>query len=643
MRLLGLRNEISPGSRLWIALCKSSLSPSDLTRILRTLFDVLTSAALCAGNRNQAFTRAGRGCADTTAPIARQIVALQALATALAILVATPAQSQIYSPWGEAPFWERPSAKSEPNRENQRPAKPRDRTEEDRSQRPNAAADQDAQQDEFIEPRPAGTPMMAIVSLKQQRVTIYDANGPILNAPISSGRTGYETPVGIYSVLQKEAEHYSNRYDDASMPFMQRITWSGIALHAGALPGYPASHGCIRMPYGFAERLFGVTSLGMRVIVVRDDVAPTSISHPLLFQQKPTQSIVALYRETRERSASGTDDTDRMRLGVTSPSPDGGAVAGSIQLALLKRIAEAKSAEAQTAQKKADDAKLEAARKAAEASRPAKALGAAKNTKEDAEARLKNAEQELQAATSPTAIQRAENTRAKAAAKLTEAVGKLEVTQREVQPKIDEAARAAEAAQAADAAKIAASEAARKAKRKLWPVSVFISLKTQRLYVRQALEPVFESPVTVRDPDKPVDTHIFTALNYADGVGNVRWSVVSLSGKPSRPDGERHRSDGQRAEQAASELSAATAALDRVTIPQDAIDRISEVVLPGSSLIISDEDISKETGQATDFIVLKSGEPQGGLKNRPRNPGPSYRYERRYRASPYGGPFFGWW
>jgi lipoprotein-anchoring transpeptidase ErfK/SrfK len=102
---------------------------------------------------------------------------------------------------------------------------------------------------EVTQSRPAGAPLMAIVALREQRVTIYDADGRILQAPVSTGQTGYETPAGIYSVIQKEAEHYSNLYDDASMPFMQRITWSGIALHAGQLPGHPASHGCIRMPY----------------------------------------------------------------------------------------------------------------------------------------------------------------------------------------------------------------------------------------------------------------------------------------------------------------------------------------------------------------------------------------------------------
>jgi lipoprotein-anchoring transpeptidase ErfK/SrfK len=127
-------------------------------------------------------------------------------------------------------------------------------------------------------------PIMAIVSLRNQRITVYDANGSILQAPVSSGQKGRETPAGIFSVIQKEAEHYSNLYDDVYMPHMQRVvsniievlgqidvddrlTWSGIALHGGVVMRHPASHGCIRMPYDFAERLFEVTRLGMRVIV----------------------------------------------------------------------------------------------------------------------------------------------------------------------------------------------------------------------------------------------------------------------------------------------------------------------------------------------------------------------------------------
>src|SRR5271163_4746388 len=150
-----------------------------------------------------------------------------------------------------------------------------------------ATRHQEAQQVETVEGRPAGEPLMAIVSLSNQRVTIYDADGWIMRAPVSSGQAGRETPAGIFSVIQKETEHYSNLYDDAYMPHMQRLTWSGIALHGGPLPGHPASHGCVRMPYDFAERLFSATSLGMRVIVVPSDVAPVEVSHPALFPPKP--------------------------------------------------------------------------------------------------------------------------------------------------------------------------------------------------------------------------------------------------------------------------------------------------------------------------------------------------------------------
>jgi hypothetical protein len=104
---------------------------------------------------------------------------------------------------------------------------------------------------------------------------------------VSSGQKGRETPAGVFSVIQKDADHHSNLYDDAYMPHMQRITWSGIALHGGRLPGYPASHGCVRMPYSFAERLFDKTSLGMRVIIAPGDAAPVEIAHPALLSPKP--------------------------------------------------------------------------------------------------------------------------------------------------------------------------------------------------------------------------------------------------------------------------------------------------------------------------------------------------------------------
>jgi hypothetical protein len=131
-------------------------------------------------------------------------------------------------------------------------------------------------------PKPPAGPLILAVSIGSQHVTVYDNGAPIASAPISSGMPGRPTPMGVFSVIQKDRMHHSNLYSNAPMPFMQRITWSGVALHAGVLPGYPASHGCIRLPESFAIRLWGMTRMGARVVVTRNDVAPYDINHPRL-------------------------------------------------------------------------------------------------------------------------------------------------------------------------------------------------------------------------------------------------------------------------------------------------------------------------------------------------------------------------
>lgn len=126
---------------------------------------------------------------------------------------------------------------------------------------------------------PAG-PMVMLVSLDEQRIYVYRNGVAIGESHVSTGRRGHETPTGVYTILQKEREHYSNLYDSAPMPFMQRLTWDGLALHAGALPGHPASHGCIRLPEAFAEGLFEASARGTVVVVTDQRVAPPEINHP---------------------------------------------------------------------------------------------------------------------------------------------------------------------------------------------------------------------------------------------------------------------------------------------------------------------------------------------------------------------------
>ncbi|MFZ5731353.1 MAG: L,D-transpeptidase family protein, partial [Pseudomonadota bacterium] len=148
------------------------------------------------------------------------------------------------------------------------------------------AAGRPAQITEATAPRTAGEPLMAIVSIKTQHITLYDADGWILRAPVSTGVKGRETPAGVFTVVERKEDHRSNMYDDAHMPHMQRITWNGIALHGGPLPGYAASHGCVRMPFGFAQRLFDKTRIGMRVIISPNDTAPVEIAHAALLTPK---------------------------------------------------------------------------------------------------------------------------------------------------------------------------------------------------------------------------------------------------------------------------------------------------------------------------------------------------------------------
>ena len=163
---------------------------------------------------------------------------------------------------------------------------------------------------EATAPRDAAQPILAIVSIKSQRVTFYDADGWILSAPVSTGTKGRETPAGVFAVIEKDVVHHSTLYDDASMPHMQRLTWNGIALHGGPLPGYAASHGCVRMPYDFAKKLFDKTRIGMRVIISPDDATPVEFSHAALLV--PNAEAVVAAPERAERLALEAAEAAKM-------------------------------------------------------------------------------------------------------------------------------------------------------------------------------------------------------------------------------------------------------------------------------------------------------------------------------------------
>jgi hypothetical protein len=522
----------------------------------------------------------------------------------------------------------------------------------------------DAGDDQIVQSSLSGPPVIAVVSIKDQRVSIYDAKGEALHARVSTGQTGYETPVGVFSVLQKQEEHYSNIYDDASMPFMQRITWSGIALHAGVLPGYPASHGCIRMPYDFAEQLFPLTRLGLRVVVAHDDTAPAPISHPLLPKPLPAGETAVAVPATFENDV--TDQEDQEDRGALEPDVSKWP-ARAAQMRALKTLASEKSLEAQTAISQADELKAVVDGKAAIRKRAAKALSRLEASKKRSDKEVAQADRKLLAAKTDKAKKRAERAKDKASSRATIIGNQYDAAKADVETAEKELAAATAEWKKFDAVKAVAVAAMQKAKWKTYPLSMFISRTTQRLYVRQGNEPVFDAPITISEPDEPIGTHVFTAVAYKDQGKDLRWQVVSIARRSAedvdRVSYKKRRRADISYDAPPTDVAEASAALDRITIPPDVASRISDYVWPGSSLIVSDEPLSKETGKATDFVVVISTEPQGALKKRPRRSAPSYsrddpydyydsrgdrydrydrddRYDRRYRNKP---TFFNWW
>lgn len=190
-------------------------------------------------------------------------------------------------------------------------------------------------------------PMTIVVSLPNQRATIFRGTSVVTSTAVSTGKRGYATKAGVYSILEKRRRHYSNLYNGAPMPWMQRLTWTGTALHAGAIPGYPASHGCIRLPYSFAPKLFKMTEVGAQVVVAHSAVEPKPISHPALFQPLPppmppellTQSAPAA--KPMRKSSNETAPVRPFRLPVVfakasaaTPKPTAGKAAAKLALVI---------------------------------------------------------------------------------------------------------------------------------------------------------------------------------------------------------------------------------------------------------------------------------------------------------------------
>ena len=318
-------------------------------------------------------------------------------------------------------------------------------------------------------------PLLLIVSIRKQTVTLYDAGVAVAESPISSGTPANPTPTGIFSILEKDLWHRSNIYSDAPMPYMQRLTWEGVALHEGELPGYPASHGCIRLPHDFALRLWRATNIGSRVIISYDGVAPVEFAHPRLFGPpaeveqtvtvEPDQNVIVL------------------RLSATRLSNPSAAIQSSASIDAPPTI-------------------------------PPRPILARIGPPADAP---------------PNRVLRS------------------------------------------------------------GPLSILISQRDQRMYVRKDFKPMFDFPVTIANLGQPLGSHLFMATAQDGDKKTLRWTVVSV---PSTLPAKSQR------------VASAKEAFDRLEIPKDAVDRVSALMSVGATIIITDQGFSRHpSGLDSDYMI----------------------------------------
>lgn len=323
-----------------------------------------------------------------------------------------------------------------------------------------------------------------IVTLATQRVAVYSDGVLATRSNVATGVPGHPTPTGVFSIIGKARHHASNIYSGAPMPFMQRITWSGVAMHQGVVPGgRTASHGCIRLYADFASMMFSTTKIGARVIISQNELAPAEFSHPFLFAPKPG----AVLADAEQKPVTPTKTAEANAGGTASDAPPAAA---------------------------------------AEADALARELDGQESKKEQS--------------------------------------------------------------------------------RPDGPISVFVSAKEKKLFIRQNFLPIFETPVTIKDAGQPIGAHVFTALGTSE-PNKLRWLLVSVPDnlKPKaqeKPSAKNAAKDAKPAEP--EKVSTAAEALDRIELAANVRARIEEMMGAGASFIVSDRGLGDETGEGTDFVVL---------------------------------------
>ncbi|SCB59986.1 Putative peptidoglycan binding domain-containing protein [Rhizobium aethiopicum] len=382
--------------------------------------------------------------------------------------------------------------------------------------------------------------LQIFVSKNKQSLVVYDGTEVVATSKVSTGKDGHTTPSGIFSVIEKQRYHESNLYSNAPMPFMQRLTWSGIALHeSNSVPRYPASHGCVRMPGAFAKMLYGMTEAGIPVIISDGELAPQPIDHPNLFQPDspamPLLSDVELRPSILNSSETpvqvAMNDTAAMPLPVAAPA----AAVPSEPIAILITR--------RTLRETVIDIQVLLNQLGFSAGDPDGLLG-------------------------PTTVQAI---RAFKALRPTEFADDRSLISDTLLKSVYAAAGRGEP-----------------------PNGVIM--------VRQSFKPIFEAPVTIADPSLALGTHLLTLHAIDATAGTAGWLGVTLTNILSRETMKRLGITNQESSIISGRPIAK--ALSRISIPDETRHRIDALISPGSTLTISDTGIGSETGEGTEFITV---------------------------------------
>jgi lipoprotein-anchoring transpeptidase ErfK/SrfK/peptidoglycan hydrolase-like protein with peptidoglycan-binding domain len=632
----------------------------------------------------------------------------------------------------------------------------------------------------------SGERLFLVISTGSQKVDVYRGTSLLTTSQVSTGMPAHPTFLGAFSIIEKQRWHHSNIYSGAPMPWMNRITWSGTALHAGVVPGYPASHGCIRLPYSFAPKLYQITRVGDNVVISHDRPVPALIEHPALFQPLPPPAPPVMVKQEQPPQRQSTNDIVPVLApsiypgmlakadvsGVTTDIPSsieaeavdqgghassapvpvdlntgnaaaaedthihaidpyvGGAAAGSDThasdtLGTHKDQARLKGSSGDTSRHALDDEDEDnesSVAKVPTSEPPIVATNVAKEAivvvapapAEQPAITVTGTASPMAAPASATAsVALAVPPQAPAPAQSVEAITPtaplvpVAVTPLMPAPSQPSAQPAPDAPPSMVATKLMAGTSAAAIQaaepRSNAPLRILVTRRTQRdriiavqniladlgyldhqdfdgtfgkptvtaikafqkangmpetgaftqdlvkkvyevagkgepplghIYVRQEFSRVFDAPVGLRNPDEPLGTHVYTALKFAPGDTKTRWMAVTVQG------------------------GSAESALDRIEIPDDIRQRISERLTPGSTLIIGDTSINAATlPKGGDFVVLAKGSPgnrtvsSGGDADQPRKkirrynynygysyPRPFQQPQRTYRSFP-GWPF----